>query len=110
LPAALREKYFTPEGGLWRVSPELHSRVRWETVNLLSEAEASRFATSPVIFCRNVFIYFSESAIRKVVGLFAKQMPVPGYLFVAASESLLRLTTGFELQEIKDAFVYVKRG
>jgi chemotaxis protein methyltransferase CheR len=36
-------------------------------------------------------------------------MPAPGYLFVAASESLLRLTTGVELMEIDGAFVYVKR-
>jgi chemotaxis protein methyltransferase CheR len=35
-------------------------------------------------------------------------MPAPGYLFVAASESLLRLTTDFELKEIGGAFVYVK--
>jgi chemotaxis protein methyltransferase CheR len=109
LPADLRKKYFTEEGGLWRVSPELRSRIRWATVNLLSEAEAARFAASPVIFCRNVFIYFSESAIRKVVRMFAEQMPAWGHLFVAASESLLRLTTSFELQEINGAFVYVKR-
>ena len=35
-------------------------------------------------------------------------MPSPGYLCVAASESLLRRTTTFELQEIGGAFVYVK--
>ena len=36
------------------------------------------------------------------------RMLVPGYLFVAASESLLRVTTDFQFQEIGDAFVYVK--
>jgi chemotaxis protein methyltransferase CheR len=35
-------------------------------------------------------------------------MPERGYLCVAASESLLRLTTLFQFQEIGGAFVYVK--
>lgn len=109
-PNVLQQKYFTQEAeGLWRVVPELHSRIHWGTVNLRSQAEIEPFAGSPIIFCRNVFIYFSDEAIRETVGLFAKFMPVPGYLFVAASESLLRLTTDFDLQQIGGAFVYVKR-
>ena len=64
--------------------------------------------TSPVIFCRNVFIYFSESTARKTVRLFAERMPKPGYLFVGAAESLLKITSDFELQEMGDAFVYVR--
>ena len=51
----------------------------------------------------------SDDAIRKTVRLFYQRMPSPGYLFVAAAESLLKLTTDFELQEIGGAFVYVKR-
>ena len=66
------------------------------------------FATARVIFCRNVFIYFSDDAIRKTVRLFGEMMPEPGYLFVAASESLLRMSTRFQFQEIGGAFVYVK--
>ena len=40
---------------------------------------------------------------------FADRMPWPGYLFVGASESLLRATTAFALEEVGGAFVYVKR-
>jgi chemotaxis protein methyltransferase CheR len=42
------------------------------------------------------------------VELFARMMTRPGYLFVGASESLLRLTRRFDFQEIGGAFVYVK--
>ena len=35
-------------------------------------------------------------------------MPIPGYLFVGAAESLLKFTNKLELQEIGGAFVYVK--
>ena len=66
-------------------------------------------ATAQIIFCRNVFIYFSPERVKDVVARFAAAMPSPGYLCVAASESLLRVTSAFQLEEIGDAFVYVKR-
>ncbi|HKP86470.1 MAG TPA: protein-glutamate O-methyltransferase CheR [Blastocatellia bacterium] len=109
LPEALREKYFTKEEAGWRVSPDLHRRIKWANANLVNESDVATFATAPVIFCRNVFIYFSDDMIRKTVRQFAERMPEPGYLFTAASESLLRLTTAFQFQEIAGAFVYVKQ-
>lgn len=108
LPPKLREKYFSEVQGGWRIAPSLHAKVRWATANLMDEGDVAAFATAPVIFCRNVFIYFSDETIRKTVRMFAERMPTPGYLFVAASESLLRLTTQVQFQEIGGAFVYVK--
>jgi chemotaxis protein methyltransferase CheR len=108
LPPRLREKYFSEGRGGWRVAPGLHARVNWAVANLMDERDVGRFATSPIIFCRNVFIYFSDDTIRKTVRLFAERMPEPGYLFIAAAESLLRLTTQLQFKEIGGAFVYVK--
>lgn len=105
----MQAKYFYKEREGWRVNPELHSQIEWTKANLAIETEIQNLATASIIFCRNVFIYFSEQNIRKTVRLFYKYMPVPGYLCVAASESLLKLTNDFEFQEIGGAFVYVKR-
>ena len=60
------------------------------------------------MLCRNVFIYFSEQSIRRTVELFAARMPRPAYLAVGASESLLRISNLFELQEIGGAFIYTR--
>jgi chemotaxis protein methyltransferase CheR len=109
LPNALREKYFTPTGGGWKVAPELLARVRYSRANLLEPADTFFLATAPFVFCRNVFIYFWAATVARVVRRFADRMPRPGYLFVGASESLLRATTEFELEEVGSAFVYVKR-
>jgi chemotaxis protein methyltransferase CheR len=108
LPPGLREKYFTEGPGGSRVDAGLHAKIKWATANLMDERDVAAYATAPVIFCRNVFIYFSDDKIRKTVRLFAERMPEPGYLFVAASESLLRLTTQLQFQEIGGAFIYVK--
>lgn len=108
IPAELRRKYFRPDGAAWRVDPALHRQVRWTTVNLV-DAEAVRpMAAADVIFCRNVFIYFSDEAITQVAKAFAHGLADDGHLFLGAAESLTRLSTAFELAEVGDAFVYVK--
>ena len=109
LPPALRDRYFEREGSDWRVRTDIHSRVNWGLANLMEEDQISPLADADFIFCRNVFIYFSESAIGRVVRSFSRHIRPPGYLFVGAAESLIRLTTDFTLTEIDDAFVYVKR-
>ena len=108
LSEALRERYFTADGDQWVVAPELHRRVSYDVVNLVSPEQVARHAAAPIIFCRNVFIYFSDQSIRRALDTFARCMAEPAYLCVGASESLLRLGTRFDLQEIGGAFMYVK--
>lgn len=109
LPAELRSTYFEATSGGWQIDPQIHARVRWANANLTAPGQIDRLASAPVIFCRNVFLYFSPATIRRTVERFHAQMPKAGHLFVGVSESLLRLTDAFELREIGNAFVYVKR-
>lgn len=110
LPVHLRERYFRRHGDEWEVDEALYRRVRsWSVVNLADRGEVERRARCDVILCRNLFIYFSPAAIRDTVAVFAAGMPVPGFLCVGASESLLRVTQAFELEDLCGAFVYVKR-
>lgn len=109
LPPPLRDRYFERDGTDWRVRSSIHSRIKWGLANLMEDDQISHLADANFIFCRNVFIYFSESAISRVVRSFSRFIRPPGYLFVGAAESLIRITTDFNLTEIDDAFVYVKR-
>jgi chemotaxis protein methyltransferase CheR len=108
LPPPLKDKYFVPHEHHWSVVPELHRRVTYDIVNLVAEDQVARYATAPIIICRNVFIYFSDRSIQRTVAMFDRGMPSPSYLCVGVSESLLRRTSAFDLQEIGGAFVYVK--
>lgn len=108
LPFVLREKYFSSVQGGWQIGKEVASRVTFQRANLLAPEEFHSLARSPVVFCRNVFIYFSPHAIRQTLASFAARMPVHSHLFVGAAESLLKLTADFELREIGDSFAYVK--
>jgi chemotaxis protein methyltransferase CheR len=111
LPPALKDKYFVADGDTFSPRAELARRISsWSVVNLMQPEDIAPFARSPIVFCRNAFIYFSPQAIKRVVNTFATLMPVPGYLCVGASESLLNITTAFSLEELDGAFVYAKRG
>lgn len=107
-PLEVQQKYFKPIPGGWQLSPDIMKRVIFSRVNLLELGEVSPAARVNAVFCRNVFIYFSPHAIRQTVAMMAAKMPPGGHLFVGASESLLRLTTDFELKEIGDALAYVR--
>jgi chemotaxis protein methyltransferase CheR len=108
LSPALRQKYFAPVAGGSQLSPEIMKRVKFSRVNLLELGEVSPVARVQALFCRNAFIYFSRHSIRQTVAMMAAKMPPGAHLFVGASESLLRLTTDFELKEIEGALVYVR--
>jgi chemotaxis protein methyltransferase CheR len=111
LPPALKDKYFVADGDTFIPRADLTRRISsWSVVNLMQPEDVAPFARSPIVFCRNAFIYFSPQSIRRVVDNFASLMPVPGYLCVGASESLLNVTTAFSLEELDGSFVYAKRG
>jgi chemotaxis protein methyltransferase CheR len=109
LSSYLKSKYFTKEDDYWRVSTDIHKLINWQVANLLNPSEIRNLTKANFIFCRNVFIYFSEQSIKKTVQQFYQGMSKPGYLFISASESLFKLKTEFEIEEIAGAFVYVKK-
>lgn len=110
VPEASRERYFTRTDRGWLIHEALHRRVSWEVANLVHPETIAAHAGVSVVLCRNLFIYFSDSSMQKVVDRLAQYMAVPGYLCLGAAESLLRFTTAFELREMGGSFMYVREG
>jgi len=108
----LRDKYFTREQGGWRVVPGLQKLINWKVANLMIQNEVADLAQSHVIFCRNVFIYFTESAICKTLRLFARFMPAGAYLFSDSGDyftSLVSSTDLFEPLSISGSGTWIRR-
>ena len=99
LDVELRDKYFTREEGGWQVLPELREMIQWKVANLMIEKEVADLAQSHVIFCRNMFIYFTGHAICKTLRLFARYMPEGAYLFSDQGEFFTRLISHSNLFE-----------
>ena len=108
LPASLRAKYFQAKGDVSILDPGIRARVNFQWANLVNLSDFPPPGNVEVIFCRNVFIYFSPNSIKRVIGSFARRVPGGGHLFIGSSESLLKLTDDFELQELGPAFVYAR--
>ena len=63
---------------------------------------------SVVVFCRNVIIYFDQTAKKQVVESFYSSLKDGGYLLLGHSESLMSITNLFTLKHFKNDMVYQK--
>ncbi|ACB76218.1 CheR family methyltransferase [Opitutus terrae] len=109
LPPELRAKYFSPSPQGDVLNQEVRNKVEFRWANLMSPSDYPDLRDLQAVFCRNVFIYFSAAAITRVVAAMAVGLQPRSHLFVGASESLLKLTSDFELQEHQGVFVYVRK-
>ncbi len=109
LPSSLCERYFQPQGAEWALREDVRSLVRFVHLNLLDEQAMAHMRGFHLIFCRNVFIYFSPQNVRRVVMDFYRSLRPEGYLCVGVAESLLALDVPFDLVEVANAFFYRRR-
>lgn len=90
IPKAFQAKYFLATAGGLTVRPEVRSRVEFRRLNLV-EPMTGVTQKFPVIFCRNVMIYFDAKTQERLIGQLAERLAPGGYLFVGHSESLSSL-------------------
>jgi chemotaxis protein methyltransferase CheR len=70
----------------WKAKAELRTRATFQRINLIESLPA--IGPFPIIFCRNVMIYFNKVTQADVVARLASRLEPGGYLFVGHSESL----------------------
>jgi chemotaxis protein methyltransferase CheR len=108
LPLDLKRRYFVDKPDGWHVSEELKMWCHFGHLNLLDSARAAIVGRVDVIFCRNVLIYFDEASRRAVIDTFYERLFPGGFLLLGHSESLLNVTTAFELVHLREDLVYRK--
>lgn len=106
LPEEIRARYFTQEDGHWQIDRKIQRWVEFRQANLVNVPSITSLAKAPVIFCRNVFIYFDDATISNIVKVLAQNNTGSKYLFLGAAESLLRLNTSFSLEKVENVYVY----
>jgi chemotaxis protein methyltransferase CheR len=78
----------------YQIKPELRDMVEFRPVNLMENL--SHLGTFPVIFCRNVMIYFDKPTQEGVVRRLTERLEPGGYLFIGHAESLGRIEHSLE--------------
>jgi chemotaxis protein methyltransferase CheR len=96
IPAPYRKRYITEQqDGRAFMNDELRSLIMFAPLNLL-ESWPMR-GPFDVIFCRNVVIYFDKPTQRRLFDRYADMLKPDGWLFVGHSESLMSVTSRFDL-------------
>ena len=80
--------------GLYRIKKEIASVVCFRRLNLVEEFPRPGFF--PLIFCRNVMIYFNKSTQADVARRLAGCLEPGGYLFIGHAESLAGMDSGLQ--------------
>ena len=107
-PDAMRARYFREETNGMSVVDHVKQMCHFGHLNLLDSGRASMVGRVDVVFCRNVLIYFDLRSRRRVIDTLLERLLPGGYLLLGHSESLINLSTAFELVHLREDLVYRK--
>jgi chemotaxis protein methyltransferase CheR len=98
LPAAWQHQFLRRGEGRWkgwyRIKSELRSQIEFARLNLIESF--SHHSSFPVIFCRNVMIYFDKATQEALVNRLSSSLEPGGYLFIGHAESLSSVRHGLK--------------
>ncbi len=93
------------QGGNFRFRPEIRKMLHFEQINLMEPLSPA--GLFPLIFLRNIMIYFNRSTQERLVAAVALKLEPGGYLFVGHSESLSEISHPLEHVQVA---IYKKAG
>jgi len=102
------KKYFTEDDGAFQINDDVKKHVNFSYLNLLDPFKTRFLGNMDVIFCRNVLIYFDNASRRRVIENFYNRLVDGGYLLLGHAESLINISTAFNLKHLKNDMVYQK--
>jgi chemotaxis protein methyltransferase CheR len=91
--------------GKFRFRPEIRKMIQFERINLMEPLPAE--GPFPLIFLRNIMIYFDRPTQERVVAAMTAKLEPGGYLFVGHSESLNGISHTLEHVQVA---IYKKAG
>jgi chemotaxis protein methyltransferase CheR len=104
--AYIRDRYFVTKDGHTRICDEVKDHVDFIQLNLLDRDKIALLGAMDVILCRNVIIYFDLETKQRVIETFHDKLKPGGYLLLGHSESLINVSSAFELKHLTRDLVY----
>lgn len=111
LDADLIPKYFNQslkEEARYSLRPTYRQGVAFSRGNILDISAYLRRSSYDAIFCRNVLIYFSETALHRAIRNFAASLRPGGLLFLGHSESIIGMSKSFEATRLGNCIAYMR--
>jgi chemotaxis protein methyltransferase CheR len=108
MPDEYKRRYFSERSDGFHVQERVRALCHFGQMNLMDEEKARLLGRADAVFCRNVMIYFDAYARKRVIDIFVERLYPGGVLFLGHSESLLNVSTAFELLHLREDLVYKK--
>jgi chemotaxis protein methyltransferase CheR len=102
----LRARYFVTKDGQTRICDDIKNQVDFIQLNLLDRSKIALLGSMDVVLCRNVIIYFDLKTKQQVIETFHDKLKPGGYLLLGHSESLINVSSAFELEHLTRDLVY----
>jgi chemotaxis protein methyltransferase CheR len=107
-PIETRRNFFHERPDGWHVAEPIRQLCHFGQMNLLDEDRSRVLGRADAIFCRNVLIYFDARSRKTAIEVLYDRLNPGGILLLGHSESLLNVSTAFELLHLRDDLVYRK--
>ena len=108
VPEPFLKKYFEADGPPFCLLPQVRERVRFVRHNLVGDDLPPELSGMDIIFCRNVTIYFDETARDRLNARLAAALRPGGYLLVASAETMGHNRGRLSLVPLDETFAFRK--
>ncbi len=101
-----KKRWFVERPDGWLVADRVRQICHFGQLNLLEAERAPAVGRVDAIFCRNVLIYLDGRSRKRVIDLFHERLYPGGVLLLGHSESLINVSTAFELLHLREDLAY----
>jgi chemotaxis protein methyltransferase CheR len=106
LTPAMRNKHFIQDGDYYVVNDKIRKIVEFKAFNI--QDSFTQLGSFDVIFCRNILIYFTDDAKRKILSQFFHILAPNGYLLLGSAENMYNLNNDFTTERYGATTIYRK--
>jgi len=106
LSPEMRRKYFVQDGEYYVINNQIRHIVEFKAFNI--QDQFTQIGSFDVIFCRNILIYFTDDAKRRILSQLYQTLAPNGYLLLGSAENMYNLNDEFTTERYGATTVYRK--
>jgi chemotaxis protein methyltransferase CheR len=96
------------DGGNYVLNESIRKMVDFKSFNI--QDPFTQIGAFDVIFCRNILIYFTDDAKRKILAQFFQILAPGGFLLLGSAENMYNLNSDFATERYGATTLYRKQG
>jgi chemotaxis protein methyltransferase CheR len=106
LTSDMRNRHFVKDGDAYVINDKLRKIVDFKTFNI--QDSFTQIGSFDVVFCRNILIYFTDDAKRKILSQLHQVLAPNGYLLLGSAENMYNLNSDFGTERYGATTIYRK--